>query len=121
MYPSPSLKSLKSPAKSRKETRKSPSDRFIHSRRPERPREATNDDWIARGMKMSDNRYEESDSDVEIVGARKLRHVEPSFGDVHGNADGSECEMTDFGMFNKANSIQIDTMTDHKLKRPSIF
>ena len=117
----PSLKSLKSLAKAKKETRKSPSDRFIHSRRPERPREATNDDRVARGMKIPDNRYEESDSDVEIVGARKLRHVEPRFGDVHGNADGSECEITDFGMFNKANSIQADTMADHKLTRPSIF
>lgn len=117
----PNLKSLKSLAKARKETRKSPSDRFIHSRRSERPREATNDDRIARGMKTPDNRYEESDSDVEIVGARKLRHVEPSFGYGNENADGSEWEITDFDMLNKANSIQADTKADHKLTRPSIF
>ncbi|KAK0515187.1 hypothetical protein JMJ35_002566 [Cladonia borealis] len=86
----PSVKSLQSLAKARKEPRKSPSDRFIHSRRPERPREASNDDRAARGMKKTDYRYEESDSDVEIVGARRLRHVEPSFGDGHGNADGRE-------------------------------
>ena len=86
----PSVKSLQSLAKARKEPRKSPSDRFIHSRRPERPREALNDARAARGMKKTDYRYEESDSDVEIVGARRLRHVEPSFGDEHGNAGGSK-------------------------------
>lgn len=76
-------------AKARKEPRKSPSDRFIYSRRPERPREAANDDRAASGMKTTDYRYKESDSDAEIVCTRRLRHVGPSFGDGHRNADGS--------------------------------
>ena len=95
----PSLKSSKSPAKAGKEPRKSPTDRFIPSRRPERPKEALNDARVARGMKKTDYRYEESDSDVEIVGARRLsdveivgarrlRHVEPSFRDGHRNVNG---------------------------------
>ena len=86
----PSVKSLQSLAKVRKEPRKSPTDRFIPSRRPERPRKALTDERVARGMKKTDYRYEESDSDVEIVGARRLSHVEPSFGDGHGNTDGRE-------------------------------
>ena len=97
----PSLKSSKSLAKAGKEPRKSPTDRFIPSRRPEKPREALSDARAARGMKKTDYRYEESDSDVEIVGARRLsdveivgarrvRHVEPSFGDGHRNANGRE-------------------------------
>lgn len=117
----PSIKSLQSLAKTRKEPRKSPSDRFLHSRRPERPREAANDDRVARRMKTRDYRYEESDSDVEIVGARRLRHVYPNFGDGHGNADGSECEIALFGISNNANSIQAYTKADHKLIRPSSF
>ena len=112
----PSLNSLKSQAKGRKEPMKSPSDRFIHSRRPERPREAANDDRAARATKPTENRYEESDSDVEIVGARKLSHAEPSFGVGHGNVDGSECEITVFGMLNKANSIQADTTETSKIE-----
>ena len=100
------LKSLKSLAKARKETRKSPSDRFIHSTRLERPREATNDQRVARGRKILDNRHEESDSDIEIVGARRLNHTEPSFGDGNGNTKASEFEVTEFGMLSKANSIQ---------------
>ncbi len=112
---------MKSLAKARKETRKSPSDRFIHSRRPERPREATNDDRFERGLEIPGNRYEESDSDVEIVGARKLRHVGPSFGDGNGNADGSEFEITHFGMLNKADAIQSNITGDHIFRTPLVF
>ncbi len=91
-----SPKSLKSLAKARKETRKSPSDRFIHSTRAERSRDAMNHDRDARGTKMLDDRYGESDSDVEIVGARSLRHFEASFEDGNGNADRSEFEIPGF-------------------------
>ena len=117
----PSLKSLRSLAKARKETRKSPSDRFIHSRRPERPREATNDDRVAHGVKIPDNWYEESDSDVEIVGARKLRHDEPPFGNGNGNTNNSEFKITDFSMLNKANSIQSNIKAGHKFTRPRVY
>ena len=127
-----SLKSSKSLAKARKEPRKSPTDRFIPSRRPERPREALNDARIARGLKKTDYRYEEGDSDVEIVGsrrlsdveivgARRLRHVEPSFGHRHRNANGREYESTGFGMLDRANTVQTDTKADHELPRPSVF
>ena len=97
----PSIESSKSLAKAPKQTPKSPSDRFIHHARPERPREATNDDQDARGMKMSQNRYEETDSDVEIIGARQLKHFEPSgpsFGGGDWNPNRCEFEITDCGL-----------------------
>ena len=112
----PRLNGLKSQAKGRKEPRKSPSDRFIHSRRPERPREAANDDRTARETKPTEYRYEESDSDVEIVGTRKLSHAEPNLGAGHGNVDGSEYEITLIGTLNKANTIQADTEEASKIE-----
>ena len=96
-----SVESSKSLAKTPKDTRNSPTDRFIRHARPERPREATNGDKDARGMQISDNRYEETDSDVEIVAERKVSHFEPigpSFGDGGWNPNRSEFEITDCGL-----------------------
>ena len=89
----PGIKSSKSLAKGPMQTPKSPSDRFIHHARPERPRLATNNGRDAGAMKIPDNRYEETDSDVEILGARKRRHAEPSFGNGNGHAGGCELEI----------------------------
>ena len=89
----PGMESSKSLVKAPKQTPKSPSDRIIHHARPERPREATTDGRDARGMKIPDNRYEETDSDVEILGARKRRHAEPTFGSGNGHAGGCELEI----------------------------
>ena len=100
----PSIESSKSLDEAPKQTPKSPSDRFIHHARPERPREATNDGQDAREMKMPQNRYEEADSDVEIIGEKKLRYFEPinpSFGDGDWNPNRSKFEITECGLRTK--------------------
>ena len=89
----PSVASSKHLATTPKEPPNSSSDRFIHHARSERPREATNYDRGSRGMQIQENRYEETDSDVEILGARELRHAEPSFGHGNGNLGGCEFEI----------------------------
>ena len=88
----PGIESSKSLAKAAKQTPKSPTDRFIHHARPERPRAAMNVDRDARRMKIPENRFEEIDSDVEITGARRLRDAEPNFGNGNGHADSCEFE-----------------------------
>ena len=97
----PIIESSKTLAEARKDPSKSPSDRFIHHARPERPRQPQNDDRDRRGMKLPENRYEETDSDVEIIGARELKHFEPSgpsFGDGDWNPNRSEFEITESGL-----------------------
>ena len=89
----PANESSKNLAKAPKQPPQSPTNRFIHHLRSESSREAANYARGSRGMQIPDNIYEEIDSDVEILGARELRHAEPSFGHGNGNAGGCEFEI----------------------------
>ena len=87
--------SSKNLAKAPQQPPESPTDRFIHHSRTKSPREAAGYDRGSHGMQLPEYRCEEADSDVEILGARELRHAEPSFGRGNGNAGGCESDIID--------------------------
>ena len=97
----PNTETSKSLAKAPKQPPKSPSDRFIHHARRERPSVTTNDHRDAHGMRNPDKRYEEIDSDIEIIGENTLRHFEPtnpSFRNGDWNPNGSKFVITECGL-----------------------
>ena len=63
----PSIESSKTLAEAQKDPSKSPSDRFIHHARAERRRGTQENDRDRRGMKIPENRYDETASDVLAI------------------------------------------------------